>query len=104
MQGDEVHNTWLKVAIALHERTDELAALLAGVTTRRSRSSPLVFRGRRRGAAPDRVRAEQHRRAFRVDRRMRTMTCTAAAVQQTVDRTTPWGLQPAFLISAASGS
>jgi hypothetical protein len=43
MQGDGVHNTWLKVAIALHERTDELAALLA-VTTRRSRSSPLVFR------------------------------------------------------------
>jgi len=31
---------------------------------------------------------------------MPTMTCTAAAVQQMVDRDTPWGLQPAFLMSA----
>ena len=31
--------------------------------------------------------AEQHRRVFRVAGRMPTMTCTAAAVQQTVDRT-----------------
>src|SRR6478672_12709315 len=40
-----------------------------------------------RGAAPDRVHAGQHRRVFRLDGRLPTMTCTAVAVQQTVDRT-----------------
>jgi signal transduction histidine kinase len=44
--------------------------------------SGLVRLSRRRGAAADRVHAEQHRRAFRVDGRMPTMTCTAVAVQQ----------------------
>jgi hypothetical protein len=43
--------------------------------------------GARRGAAADRVNAEQRRRVFRVDGRVPTMTCTAATVQQTVDRT-----------------
>jgi hypothetical protein len=46
-----------------------------------------MFGCRRRGAAPDRVHAEQHRYVFRVDGRMPTMTCTAVAVQQSVDRT-----------------
>ena len=85
MQGDEVQTQGAEVAKALYQRTDELAVLLARAITRQSWSSP--FGCRRRGAAPDRVHAEQHRRVFRVDGRMPTMTCTAVAVQQTVDRT-----------------
>jgi hypothetical protein len=38
--------------------------------------------GLRRGAVPDRVDAEQHRRIFRVNGRLPTMTCTAVAVEQ----------------------
>src|SRR6185436_19387873 len=49
-----------------------------------------------RGAAPDRVHAEQHRYVFRVDGRMPTMTCTAVAVQQTVDRTPGGAFNPPF--------
>jgi hypothetical protein len=48
------------------------------------------------------VHAEQHRRVFRVDGRMPTMT--ALQWQSSNRQDTPWGLQPAFLMSAASGS
>jgi hypothetical protein len=58
----------------LYQRTDELAVLLDLAITRRSWWSPLMFGCRRRGAAADRVHAEQHRRVFRVDGRMPTMT------------------------------
>ena len=101
MQGDEVQKRVAEVAKALYRRTDELAVLLARAITRRLWSSPLMLGCRRRGAAPDRVHAEQHQRVFRVDGRVPTMSCTAVAVQQTVDRTTPWGLQPADLTSAS---
>jgi hypothetical protein len=81
MQGDEVQKRVAEVAKALYQRADDLAVLLARAITRRSWSSPLMFGCRRRGAAADRVHAEQHRRVFRVDGRTPTMTCTAAAVQ-----------------------
>jgi hypothetical protein len=88
MQGDEAQKQVAEVAKALYQRTDEPAVLPVRAITRRSWSSPLMFGWRRRGAAaPDCVHAEQHRRVFRVDGRMPTMTCTAMAVQQTVDRT-----------------
>jgi len=87
MQGDEVPKQVAEVAKALCQRTDELAVLLARAITRRSWSSPRMLGCRCRGAAPDRVKADQHRRVFRVDGRVPTMTCTAMAVQQTVDRT-----------------
>jgi hypothetical protein len=87
VQGDEVQKQVAEVAKALYQRTDELAVLLARAITGRSWSPPLMFGCRRRGAAPDRVHAEQHRYMFRVDGRMPTMTCTAVAVQQSVDRT-----------------
>ncbi|MDT5347072.1 MAG: hypothetical protein QOH91_359 [Mycobacterium sp.] len=76
-----------EVAKALYQRPVELAVVPARAITGRSGSSPLMFGCPRRGAAPDRVNAEQHRCVFRVAGRMPTMTCTAAAVQQTVDRT-----------------
>jgi hypothetical protein len=87
MQGDEVQKRVAEVAKALYPRTDETAVLIARAITRHSWSSPLMFGCRRRGAAPDRVNAEQRRYVSRVDGRMPTMTCTAVAVQQTVDRT-----------------
>jgi hypothetical protein len=62
------------VAKALYRRTDELAVLLARAITRQSWSSTLMLGGWRGGAALDGVRAEQHRRVFRVDGRMPTMT------------------------------
>jgi hypothetical protein len=86
MQGDEVQKRVAEVAKALYPRTDETAVLIARAITRHSWSSPLMFGCRRRGAAPDRVNAEQRRYVSRVDGRMPTMTCTAVAVQQTVDR------------------
>src|SRR4051812_2623803 len=77
---------------------------------RRWWSSPLMSGCRRRGAAPDRVHAELHRRVFRVDWWTPTMTCTAVAVQQTVDRTPRgvfnrsfWCRWPAARDSADSG-
>jgi hypothetical protein len=86
MQGDEVQKRVADVAKALYPRTDETAVLIARAITRHSWSSPLMFGCRRRGAAPDRVNAEQRRYVSRVDGRMPTMTCTATAVQQTIDR------------------
>jgi hypothetical protein len=73
VQGDEVQKQVAEVAKALYQRTDELAVLRARASTRQSLSSPLMFGRRRRGAA-DRVHAEQHRRVFRVDGRLPTMT------------------------------
>jgi hypothetical protein len=73
-QGDEVQKQVAEVAKALYQRTDELAVLLAPAITRHSWSSPLIFGCRRRGAAADRVHAEQHRRVFRVDRLNPTIT------------------------------
>jgi hypothetical protein len=73
MQGDEVQKQVAQWRKRFHQRTDELTVL-------RARDhppcvvAPLIFGRRRRGAAPDRVQAEQHRRVFRVDGRMRTMT------------------------------
>jgi hypothetical protein len=58
----------------LYQRSDDLAVLLARAITRQSLSSPLMFGWRRGGASPARVHAEQHRRVFRVDGRMPTMT------------------------------
>jgi hypothetical protein len=78
MQGDEVQKRVGEVAKALYPRPDETAVLIARAITRRCR---------RRGAAPDRVNAAQRRSVFGVDGRMPTMTCTAVAGQQTVDRT-----------------
>jgi hypothetical protein len=63
-----------EVAKALYQRIDDLAVLLARAITGRSWSSPLMLGCRRGGAALDRVSAEQHRRVFRVDGRMPTMT------------------------------
>jgi hypothetical protein len=77
----------MRAKMRLYQRTDELAVLLDLAITRRSWWSPLMFGCRRLGAAPDRVHAEQHRYVFRVDGRMPTMTCTAVAVQRTVDGT-----------------
>ena len=74
MQGDEVQKRVAEVAKALYQRADDLAVLLARASTGRSWSSPLMFGCRRRGAASDRVHAEQHRCVFRVDGRMPTMT------------------------------
>jgi hypothetical protein len=75
---DEVQKQVAEVAKALYERTDDLAVGLVCAITRRSWSSPLMFGCRRRGAASDRVHAEQRRRVFRVDGRMPAMTCAAA--------------------------
>jgi hypothetical protein len=83
----------------LYQRTDELAVLLELAITRRSWWSPLMFGCRRRGAAPDRVHAEQHRYVFRVDA-YNDVHCSGSAAIGRQD--TPWGLQPAFLMSAAS--
>jgi len=83
-----------EVATALCQRSDVLAVLLARAITGRWWSSPLMFGGRRRGAALDGVHAEQHRCVFRVDGRLPTMTCTAAAVQHTVDRTPRGAFNP----------
>jgi hypothetical protein len=85
MQGDEVHKQVAEVAKALYRRTDEPAVLIARAIARGSWSSPLMLGCRGRVAAPDCAHAAQRRRLFR--RRMPTMTCTAVAVQQTVDRT-----------------
>jgi hypothetical protein len=74
MQGDEVQKQFAEVANALYQRTDEPAVLLARAITRHWWSSRLMFGCRRRGAAADRVHAEQHRRVFRVDRLNPTMT------------------------------
>jgi hypothetical protein len=87
MPGDEVQKRVAEVAKALYQRTDELAVLLVRAITRRSWSSRLIFGCRRRGAAPVRVHAEQRRRVSGVAGRVPTMRCSAAAVQQTVDRT-----------------
>jgi hypothetical protein len=87
MPGDEVRRQVAEKVKAFYQRTDEPAVVLARAITRRSWSSPLMFGCRRQGAAPDRVHRERHRRVFRGDGRVPTMTCTAAAVQQTVDRT-----------------
>ena len=76
-----------EVVKALDQRTDELAVPLARAITRHSWSSPLMFGCWCQGAAADWVHAAQHPRVFRVDGRMPRMTCTAVAVQQTVDRT-----------------
>jgi len=73
MPGDEVQKRLAEVAKALYQRTDELAKL-AGAITRRSWSSPLMFGCRCRGAAPDRVHVEQHRRVFRGDGRTPRIT------------------------------
>jgi hypothetical protein len=81
MQGDEVQKRVAEVAKAFYQRADDLAVLLARAITYRSWWSPLMFGCRRRGAALDRVHAEQHRRVFRVARRKPTMTRTALAVQ-----------------------
>jgi hypothetical protein len=78
---------WPRLGFSLSAMPDELAVVLARAITRHSWSSPLMFGCRRRGAAANRVHPERHRRVFRVDGRMPTMTCTAVAVQQTVDRT-----------------
>ena len=67
MQGDEVQRQVAEAAKSLYQRTNELVVLRARAITRRSWSSPLMFGCRRRGAAPDRVHAAQHRRVFRVD-------------------------------------
>src|SRR5271163_3149029 len=87
MQGDEVQKQIAVVANALYPRTDEPSVLIARAIIRHSWSSPLIFAYRRRGAAANRVHPERHRCVFRVDGRMPTMTCTAVAVQQTVDGT-----------------
>jgi hypothetical protein len=61
-------------------RLNAVAAIIRSIALaycakqRHPRSSPLMFGCRRRGAAPDRVHAEQRRRVFRVDGRMPTMT------------------------------
>jgi hypothetical protein len=81
MQGDEVQKRFAEVAKVLYQRADDLAVLLARAITYCSWCSPLMFGCRRRGAALDRVHAEQHRRVFRVDGRKPTMTRTAVAVQ-----------------------
>jgi hypothetical protein len=65
MQGDEVQKRVAEVAKTLYPRTDETAVLIARAITRHSWSSPRMFGCRRRGAAPDRVNAEQNRRVFR---------------------------------------
>ena len=59
---------------ALSAHTAELAVLLARAITRDLWLSPLMFAGRRRGAALDRVHAEQRRRVFRVNERTPTMS------------------------------
>ena len=74
MQGDEVQKRAAEVAKAFYQRADDLAVLLARAITRRWWSSPLMFGGRRRGAALDGVHAEQHRRVFHVNGGMPTMT------------------------------
>src|SRR6476646_4924453 len=73
-KGTRCRNQVAEVAKALYQRTDDLVVLLARAITRDSWSSPLMLGGRRRGAALDRVHAEQHRRVFRGDGRMPTMT------------------------------
>ena len=93
MPGDEVQKQVAEVAKALYQRTDELAVLLARAITLivvvAADVALLVPRRCPRSRAP-----EQHRRVFRVDVRMRTLTCTAAAVQQTVDRTLRGAFNP----------
>ena len=66
MQGDDVQNRVAEVAKALYPRPDETAVLIARAITRHSWSSPLMFGCRHRGAAPDRVNAEQRRSVFGV--------------------------------------
>ena len=101
MQGDEVQNRAAEVAKALSQRTDELAVLLARAITRQSWSSTLMLGGWRGGAALDGVRAEQHRRVFRVDAdAYNDVHCSGSAANGRQD--TRWGLQPAFSTSAAS--
>jgi hypothetical protein len=96
MQGDEVPKQVAEVAKALYPRTDEPAVLIVRAITGRSWSSPLMFGCRRRDAAPDRVNAAQRRSVFGVDGRVPTLTCTAVAVQQTVDRTPRGAFNPPF--------
>ena len=104
MQGDEVQKQVAEVAKAFYQRADELAVLLARAITRQSWSSPLMLGCRCGCAALDRVHAEQHRRVFRVDGRAayNDVHCSGSAANGRQD--TPWGLQPVFLMSAASGS
>jgi hypothetical protein len=64
MQGDEVQKQ-IAEAKALYQRTDELGGSACPAITRRCR---------RRGAAANRVHPGQHRRVFRVNGRMRTLT------------------------------
>jgi len=56
----------------LYQRTDEPAVLMSRAITRDAWSAPLMFACRRE--ALPRVHDEQHRRVFRVDGRVPTMT------------------------------
>jgi hypothetical protein len=87
MQYDEVQKQVAVVAKPLYQPTDELAVLIDCAITRGSWSSPRIFGCRRRGTAPDRVHAEEHRRVLRVNGADADNDFTALAVRQTVDRT-----------------
>ena len=92
-----------EVAKALYQRPDELAVVPARTINRRASSLPLMLAAGAEALPQIACTLSSIDIPLRCGR-MPTMKCTAEAVQQTVDRTTPCGLLLADLMSVASGS